>query len=82
MPRNSSRQSDFAVALGSTGRTTGSGSGLPSLTASRSSMETTLSAFSMRPLEASQRGDSGMRTRIGIISTAGTRPTMNSARQP
>ena len=45
-------------------------------------METTLSAFSMRPLEASQRGDSGMKTRSGIISTAGTRPTMNSAFQP
>ena len=52
------------MALGSIGRTTGSGRGLPSLTASRSSMETTLSALSMRPLEASQRGDSGMRTRM------------------
>src|SRR3954447_8169170 len=60
MPRNISRQSERATALGSTGRTTGSGSGLPSLTASRSSMDTTLSALSSLPLEASQRGDPGM----------------------
>ena len=82
MPLNSSRQSDFAVALGSMGRTSGSGSGLPCLIASFSSMETTLSAFSILPREASQRGTRASATRSGIIDTAGTRPTMNSAFQP
>ena len=82
MPLNSSRQSDFWVALGSTGRMTGSGRGLPSLTASFSSMETIFSALPNRPLEASQRGDSGIRTRSGIMISAGMMPTMNSAFQP
>ena len=45
----------------------------------RSSSWTTLSASAMRPLEASQRGDSGISQRSGMVSTEGIRPTMNIA---
>ncbi len=82
MPLKSSRQSDWAEGATSIARTTGSGRTAPRRVALSSRSFTTAFASAMRPLDASQRGDSGMNQRNGIVSTEGTSPTTNIAFHP